>query len=140
MHFNFGLHDLKRVDEDGRNSNDPEDLPQASVSVYQRQLRAIAESILASGATPIFCTTTPVPEGEVRPHRDPEDVGRYNRAGIEVMTDLGIAVVTLDRFAADRIHEIQRPGNVHFTSGGSSILGQEVASRLRSELRRPRDP
>ena len=148
VHFNFGLHDLKRVGADGRNSDDPRDPPQASLPTYRRQLRAIATSILESGATPIFCTTTPVPEGGVRPHRDPADVGRYNRAAVEIMNELGIEVATLGEFASSRLEEIQRPADVHFTPSGSVVLGDRVAGGLRSALRRlpgkdsgrPKDP
>ena len=139
VHFNFGLHDLKRVDDRGRNSHDPSDPPQAPLEQYRRQLRSIARTILSSGATPIYGTTTPVPAGGVRPHRDPEDVDRYNRVAIEIMSDLGIAVLPLGDFAADRLEEIQQPANVHFTPRGSSVLGSRVAERLRAELRRPRD-
>ena len=138
VHFNFGLHDIKRVDDRGRNSNDPADPPQASLEKYQDQLRRIALAIQASGATPIFCTTTPVPEGGVRPHRDPVDVDRYNQAAIAVMSDLGISVLSLGDFAAARLDEIQRPVNVHFTAQGSSVLGNQVTRRLRAELKRPR--
>jgi arylsulfatase A-like enzyme len=91
-HFNFGLHDLKRVGADGRSSNDPADANQASLEQYEQQLRAITEAIVKCGATPIFATTTPVPEGGVRPHRDPADVDRYNAVAREIMGDFGIAI------------------------------------------------
>ncbi|MCP4836042.1 MAG: sulfatase-like hydrolase/transferase [Phycisphaera sp.] len=135
VHFNFGLHDIKHVDADGRNSNDPRDAPQASIETYRRQLRAIAEAILASGATPVFSTTTPVPEGGVRPYRDPEDVDRYNAAAISVMGDLGIEVFDLGSRAATTSASIQRPVDVHFTPEGSRLLGEHVGRRLREMLR-----
>ena len=135
VHFNFGLHDLKRVGSDGRNSDDPDDPPQADLEIYQRNLRSIAKTILASGATPVFCTTTPVPEGGVRPHRDPADVELYNEIALETMAELGIRVNDLNSFAADRIGKIQIPANVHFNRPGSAALGTHVAGDIREMLR-----
>jgi acyl-CoA thioesterase-1 len=135
VHFNFGLHDLKRVGSDGRNSDDPDDPPQADLEIYQRNLRSIAKTILASGATPVFCTTTPVPEGGVRPHRDPADVDLYNEIALEMMAELGIRVNDLNSFAADRIGKIQIPANVHFNRPGSAALGTHVAGDIREMLR-----
>ncbi|MDG2020604.1 MAG: sulfatase-like hydrolase/transferase [Phycisphaerales bacterium] len=135
VHFNFGLHDLKRVDADRRNSDDPSDPPQADIETYERNLRSIARTILASGATPVFCTTTPVPEGGVRPHRDPADVDLYNRIARTVMAELGIRVNDLHSFAAERLEDIQRPVNVHFNRPGSIALGGRVTGNIRKTLR-----
>lgn len=135
VHFNFGLHDIKRVDVTGRNSNDPEDERQASIETYRRQLELIAEAIQASGATPVFSTTTPVPEGGVRPHRDPIDVDRYNAVAVALMAELGIQVFDLGRRAAADSTVIQKPVDVHFTSEGSRLLGEQVGRRLRGILK-----
>ena len=136
VHFNFGLRDLKRVRADGRNSDDPTDPPQADLAHYETQLRRILETITASGAVPVFCTTTPVPSGGVRPHREPTDVDRYNARALEIMTEHGVAVNDLNAFATSRLTEIQVPVNVHFTKAGSTVLGDEVASRIRAILKR----
>ncbi len=135
VHFNFGLHDLKRVGADGRNSNDPADRNQADLETYTRQLRVITEAILASGATPIFATTTPVPEGGVKPHRDPEDVDRYNAAAIEIMREFGIAIDDLNAPATRHVADWLRPVDVHFTAEGSRRLGETVAGKVRDALR-----
>ncbi len=136
VHFNFGLHDLKRVGPDGRNSDDPNDANQASLEQYERQLRTIVEAIVKSGATPIFATTTPVPEGGVHPHRDPADVDRYNAVAREIMRDFGIDIDDLNGVAARRLDAWQRPVNVHFTTEGSAGLGEAVAKQVRDGLRR----
>jgi len=50
IHFNFGLHDLKRVDaETGKNSNDPNDPHQAPPDRYRDQLRQILKTLEATG-------------------------------------------------------------------------------------------
>ena len=134
IHFNFGLHDLKRVNAKGKNFFDPSDLPQADLKTYERQLCAIVDAILASGATPVFATTTPVPPGEVRPHRDPADVARYNEVARRIMREHKIAIDDLNRFATPRLSDIQRPVNVHFTPAGSEALGGEVVGSIRRVL------
>ncbi len=134
VHFNFGLHDLKRVQADGGASDDPSDPSQADLKTYERQLRRIIESILASGATPLFATTTPVPEGKVRPHRDPADVDRYNQIGRQIMQKHQIGIDDLNAFAASRLADIQRPVNVHFTPEGSKALGDKVTESIRGAL------
>ena len=91
---------------------------------------------MASGAVPVFCTTTPVPSGGVRPHREPTDVDRYNARALEIMTEHGVAVNDLNAFATSRLIEIQIPVNVHFTKAGSAALGDAVASRIRAILKR----
>ena len=137
IHFNFGLHDLKRQKPDGKNSNNPDDANQADPETYERQLRQIVTTLKSTGAKLIFATTTPVPEGGVRPHRDPEDVRRYNEIARQVMAEHEIPINDLFAFATSRLEEIQRPANVHFTKAGSNALGQEVATQLRKALKQP---
>jgi len=137
IHFNFGLHDLKRVDpKTRRNSNDPSDPNQADLATYTSQLTAIVEALEATGATLILATTTPVPTGGVRPHRDPEDVERYNARARGIAEPRGIVVDDLYSFALPRLAELQEPVNVHFTAEGSAALGGEVARVIRSAARR----
>lgn len=135
IHFNFGLHDLKRVaPSTGDPSTNPDHPRQADVDTYEKQLRAIVERLRASGAALVFATTTPVPEGKVSPHRDPADVERYNAAAKRVMAEAGIPVNDLYAFALPQIDEIQTPVNVHFTPEGSRALAEEVARHIRTAL------
>ena len=61
IHFNFGLHDLKRVHPVTRkNSNDPNHPQQSPPATYEQQLRAIVLSLRATGAELVFASTTPV--------------------------------------------------------------------------------
>ena len=70
IHFNFGLHDLKRVQPDSaKNSNDPTHPHQADLATYERQLRTIVARLQTTEARLVFVTTTPVPNGGVRPQR-----------------------------------------------------------------------
>ena len=82
IHFNFGLHDMKRVTEAGgtRNSNKPEDPRQATVEQYAANLAAIVAKLKATGARLVFATTTPVTEGTTNPFRDPADPRRSSHS------------------------------------------------------------
>jgi len=135
IHFNFGLHDLKRVmPGTGKNSNDPKHPRQAEPDAYERQLREIALKLKQTGAELVFCTTTPVPAGGVTPHRDVEDAQRYNAIGRKIAEEVGADVNDLWAVAQPRLNEIQRPVNVHFTRDGSKFLAEHVVQAVRRRL------
>jgi len=132
VHFNFGLHDLKRVHPETRkNSNDPNHPHQADLALYTTQLRTIARQLQDSGARVVFATTTPVPEGGVKPYREPQDVVRFNEAARGVMAELGIPVNDLFAKAMSRLDEYQQPANVHFNQAGSTALAEQVVDGIR---------
>ncbi len=131
IHFNFGLHDMKRVDaETGRNSNDPLETHQADPDRYQRQLLEITRKLKASGARLVFATTTPVPPGELRPYREPSDAVEYNRRALEVMAAEGVPVNDLFALISEADPALQKPADVHFTREGSRALGAAVAAAV----------
>jgi arylsulfatase A-like enzyme len=135
IHFNFGLHDLKRVDpQTGKNSKNPEDPHQADPDRYERQVRNIVQKLAKTGATLIFATTTPVPPGAVNPYRDVTDPPRYNNVARKIMAEHDVAINDLYAFAAARLDKIQRPANVHFTPDGSEQLAQQVVRHIRPAL------
>ena len=137
IHFNFGLHDLKRVDPDtGRNSNNAGDPYQASPEVYESQLREIVRKLEATGAELVFATTTPVPPGGVRPYRDVGDPQTYNDVARRVMAEHDIPVNDLYAAALARLDEIQQPVNVHFTQAGSRALADQVIKNVLAALTR----
>lgn len=125
IHFNFGLHDLKRL-EDGERQILPEQ--------YERSLRWIVWRLKQTGAKLIFATTTPVPEGKLSPPRLPSDVPFYNAIARRIMQENGIAVNDLYEFALPRLQEWQRPVNVHFVNTGSAALGERVAAVILQTL------
>lgn len=126
VHFNFGLHDLKLMDN-GRHQVEPAE--------YEKNLRALVARLKQTGAKLIFATTTPVPEGKVSPPRNPADVAAYNAVALTVMKDTGVAVDDLYEFALPRLKEIQRPVNVHYTSEGYAALAQRVAASIEAALK-----
>ena len=135
IHFNWGLHDLKRVDAKTKsNSNDPGDPHQAEPDVYEKQLREIVGKLQATNAKLIFATTTPVPAGKLKPHRDVQDVVKYNDIAKKIMAEHNIAVDDLYSAVLPKLNELQRPVNVHFTPQGSEFLAREVTGSVREAL------
>lgn len=128
--FNFGLHDLKRVQPNGKNSNNPKHERQAEPEAYERNLRKIVDKLKATGAKLVFATTTPVPAGGVRPHRDVADSQRYNKIARGIMAEHGIEICDLYAFAVQHQQQIQQRVDVHFTKLGSAMLGGEVAKAM----------
>ena len=126
IHFNFGLHDLKRLD-DG--------MQQVPLQAYERHLGLLVQRLKRTGARLVWATTTPVPEGKVSPPRLPADVLLYNTAASRIMKENGVAVNDLYSFAISRLSEIQQPVNVHFTSSGSELLARQVAQAVELALR-----
>ncbi|MGB1931296.1 MAG: sialate O-acetylesterase [Mariniblastus sp.] len=134
IHFNFGLHDLKHVDaETGKNSNIATDPLQTNPEEYQRQLTEIVGKLKKTNARLILCTTTPVPAG-ARPLREETSPPIYNEIAMKIARENGIEVNDLYSFSLDRLKEIQRPANVHFSAEGSQVLGKEVAKAITQAL------
>ena len=129
----------RQSDGDQSDASQPQDRKdgrQAEPDVYERQLREIVAKLKATGSALVFATTTPVPEGGVRPHRDVADPERYNQIARKIMADNGVDVVDLYAFALARQKEIQPRVDVHFTKEGSAALGGEVATQIRARLAR----
>jgi hypothetical protein len=135
IHYNFGLHDLKRVMPDtGKNSNDPSHTNQAPLALYEKQLREIAVKLAGTGAKLVFATTTPVPDGGVRPYRDPEDVARYNAVGVRVAEEVGAEMNDLFGFALTGMPGMQKDTDVHFSKEGNVALAERVVAVIRGVL------
>lgn len=138
IHFNWGLHDLKHVkpgDPKGAASDKAEDPPQATVEVYEKQLREIVAKLKSTGAKLIFATTTPVPAGKMAVYRTDADAIKYNEAALRVMKENGIAVNDLYTFMKPKLATLQiQPANVHFTPQGSEALAKEVVAAVKRAL------
>lgn len=118
IHFNWGLHDIKYMDDGKR---------QVSEQDYAANLRLLVSRLQRTGATLIWCTTTPVPPGEVNPPRQSADVPAYNAIAAAIMKERGIAIHDLHAFVLPRLEQLQIPVNVHFTEAGSAALAERVA-------------
>lgn len=135
IHFNLGLHDLKRVKKAGtsENSNNPEDPYQADIPTYTANLDKIATRLTKTKAKLIFATTTPFPKG-VKPYRDPEDVAKYNAAAKKIMQKHSIPINDLHALVTPEISKLQKPNNVHFKRTGSKKMATQVAEIISKQL------
>lgn len=125
IHFNWGLHDIKFMDDGQR---------QVSLEAYRANLDSLVQRMRSTGAKLIWANTTPVPDGGVKPKRLPNDVIRYNAAAQDVMKQYQIPMDDLYSFALPVLSRIQQPVNVHFTELGSDALARCVASNIQLAL------
>lgn len=124
--FNAGLHDIARRDGVG---------PQVPLEEYQGNLRAIAAEILALGATPVWRSTTPIPEDYPRPDlRRNDDVIAYNEAASELMAELGVLELDLYSIALPELEDWQIPQDFHFHPNGNEAMAREISAWLRQEF------
>ncbi len=85
IHFNFGLHDLKHMNEKGGLADPSKGRQQVPPAEYAKNLREIVARLKKTGATLIWRTTTPVPEGSNG--RIPGDAVKYNAIALEIMKE-----------------------------------------------------
>ncbi|MEO0793827.1 MAG: hypothetical protein AAFX93_01620 [Verrucomicrobiota bacterium] len=126
IQFNWGLHAIKYVDENNKNSDpsEPGARIQFTVDDYLENLEEFVDELERTDAELIFATTTPVPEtapGSIRYL----DLSKYNDPATKLMASRGIKVNDLYSFAAPRLKEIQHPNNVHFSAYGSAELAKQ---------------
>jgi len=132
IHFNFGLHDLKFLDDKGALVAPDKGRQVASLAGYEKNLREIVVRLKRTGARLIFATTTPVPAGSAG--RIQGDELRYNEVAVKVMKENGVAIDDLHAFVVPRQALIQRPKNVHFTDEGYAQLAEVVVASIGSAL------
>lgn len=132
IHFNFGLHDLKYVDENGKMVDSARGRQLVPVDQYRENLEAIIKKLQKTQAQLIFATTTPVPAGTSG--RVAGDEAKYNQAALEVMKKHHIAVDDLCAHAVKKLDKIQRPRNVHFTDQGYQYLAEQVTKTILQAL------
>jgi hypothetical protein len=125
VHFNWGLHDLKIMTNGQR---------QVPPKVYEKNLRELVGQLRTTGATLIWASTTPVPDGKLSPLRHSADALLYNAIADRIMKDNRIAIDDLYRLAMPQLAKIQKPANVHFTTEGYETLARQVAASIESAL------
>lgn len=132
IHFNHGLHDLKYIDDTGRMVAPAEGRQQIPIEDYARNLEELVKRLRKTGATLIFATTTPVPEGSMG--RIKGDAQRYNQVAVRIMKKHDVRINDLYTYAFARLDSIQRPRNVHFTPAGSRLLAEQVTQTILASL------
>ena len=136
IHFNFGLHDLKYLDGEGRYVGPPKGKQVTPLAQYEKNLRQLVARLKKTEAKLIWASTTPVPEGSVG--RVAGEEIAYNRTAARVMDENGIAIDDLYAATENNLQTFQRVSNVHFTTAGNRALARAVATSIEAALERNR--
>lgn len=132
IHFNFGLHDLKYVDENGKNTSPEKGKPQVSLEDYSKNLERMVKRMKKTGAKLVFATTTPVPPGEKQRVADSDKA--YNEAALKVMKEHKVAVNDLNALLRKGTFKGRLTANVHFSQEGYKALAAQVAGEIKKAL------
>lgn len=133
IHFNWGLHDLKYIDDNGGLVDVAQGRQQVPIEQYEQNLRTLIERLKKTDAKLIWRSTTPVPEGANG--RVVGDAAKYNAVAAAIMQEHGIPTDDQYTFAMSCLDEIQRPANVHFTPEGSRRLAEQVVKAISESLK-----
>jgi lysophospholipase L1-like esterase len=130
IHFNCGLHDIKRAHATGD--------PQVPIEEYERNLYRIVELLRPYAHRLIWARTTPVMDGQPVPwkgfDRFNRDVDAYNQVADAVMTGSGIALNDLHGAVVGAgIEACLSEDGVHMTEAGDRVLGEQVARVIGEE-------
>lgn len=132
IHFNFGLHDLKYLDTQGKYVAPAQGKVVSSLPEYEANLRELVKRLKRTGATLIYATTTPVPDGTLA-RIEHEEIA-YNAVARRVMKEAGVMIDDLHALAVAKQSELQRPKDVHFTEEGYRRLGEAVTASVVAAL------
>jgi lysophospholipase L1-like esterase len=144
VHFNAGLHDMKRQMPDAFATPISDAFPPLnSPEQYRANLRLIFSNILQkTGARVIAALSTPVLESRQtavgkNPQRRQVDVGAYNAVMRDVACEFALPINDLHQVAIDAgLESIMTRDGVHFTDDGSCKLAQAVVRQIEAALSR----
>ena len=131
IHFNWGLHDLKFLDDKKQLTDSAEGRQVAPPEQYEKNLRELVARLKKSGAKLIWASTTPVPDGTVGRKQGSE--ARYNEIAARIMQDNGVAIDDLNA-VVKKDPTGQLPHNVHFSGQGSQELAKAVVASIEAAL------
>lgn len=129
IHFNWGLHDLKRLKDGQLDASMPKAVTPED---YATNLQSLVQRLKRTGAKLIWAATTPVPEGAAG--RIPGDDETYNAIAARVMAEADVPVNDLYGYIKPGLDKWQRKANVHFVPEGSEHLAARVAEVIDAAL------
>ncbi|MER8765811.1 SGNH/GDSL hydrolase family protein [Mesorhizobium sp. M0968] len=132
IHFNAGLHDLKRVPNPAEVMLEQDSIEGGErwiePAAYRENMRNIMRRLKMGGARVIVATTTPVPP-EAR-HRMAGEEQTYNAILRSEAKGNSVEINDLRRFILPFLSAAQRPRDVHFNETGSLLLAGQVAAAV----------
>lgn len=133
IQFNSGIHDLTLMSRQGATSKSDEGgTVQVPLDEYRTNLEKIIKRLKQTGATLIWCTTTPISESAR--FRRPADVARYNRVAQEVMKAHGVQITDLHQHVLKDGSPPLSPDGVHFTPAGYEEMADFIAPTIERSL------
>ena len=137
IHFNFGLHDLKKQKSGSPNPDQldvtgPVNIPLAE---YEANLEALVQRLKQTGARLIWASTTPIPEGSLGRVRGDEVA--YNETARRVMEKNGVRINDLHACLQPSEAASFPPGDVHPNDPGKEILARQTAAEISQTLATP---
>jgi sialidase-1 len=123
--FNFGLHDTS-IKKDGKY--------RCPIDQYEENLTAIVRELEKTGATLLWCSTTPIPQErtdrtDLLPRFD-RDVVRYNAVAKRIMDTKRIKMVDLYSWTRPKLDQIQIPADIHFTPQGYRAIAGHLSHKI----------
>jgi lysophospholipase L1-like esterase len=124
IHFNCGLHDIKRAHASGQ--------LQVPIKEYEHNLHHIVELLRPYAQVLIWARITPVKDGQPVAwkgfDRFNRDVDAYNQVADAVMASCGVALNDLHGTVVGAGIDIcLSEDGVHMTEAGDRVLGEQVA-------------
>jgi acyl-CoA thioesterase-1 len=132
IHFNWGLHDIKYMNDKGDLVPVDQGHQQVPIAEYEANLNKLVERLEKTGAKLIWRNTTPVPEGARG--RVPGDEVKYNAVAARIMQAHQIPTDDQYSFVKPQMNTLMRPKDVHFTPQGYEALAGQAAKAILSAL------
>ena len=136
IHFNWGLHDLcyRNPDVKSVGNRDKVNGTQSVPPVlYEKNLEELVQRLKKTGAKLIWASTTKVPKGESG--RFAGDEIKYNQIAAQIMKKHGVQINDLHKLSSSlKPAFFRKPGDVHYTTQGSAVLGNQVAETIAKAL------
>ncbi len=129
IHFNWGLWDVAHRNPESKNFGHLDKVNgklTTSLADYEKNLRKLVARLEKTGATLVWASTTPVPDGE--PGRIKGDEVKYNAVAAKIMAENGIAIDNLHAEVI-RLGRPKRP-NVHDTGNLSPKVADSILAAL----------
>lgn len=131
IHFNCGLHDIKRPHGHAG--------IQVPLQAYEANLHRLVHLLRQRTTTLIWGRTTPVLDGQPAPTKDFDrynaDIDAYNRVADRVMAEYGVVLDDLPgAVLAVGIATCLSGDGVHMTAEGNRVLARQVAKTVRRRL------
>ena len=131
IHFNWGMWDLAYRNPKSKNFGHLDKVDgklTTSLPDYEKNLRTLVARLKKTGATLVWASTTPVPDGE--PGRIKGDAVKYNAVAAKIMAANSIAI---DDLHAEVIRQGRpRSNNVHDTGNLSRKVADSIIAALAS--------